>query len=134
MNIHPKQMVLAAALLAGAAGCAPLSQAAPADVETCAAGQQCTITGTIVVHRGAPASVAQIVNANGCHALALTEKDYLTYSKVPGARISVSGTAYNQNYDAIIASYLLKDRLVASGVCTRGTVLYVDSIKTLPER
>jgi len=134
MRVHPKQMVLAAALLAGAVGSAPLSQAAPADVEACAAGQQCTITGTIVVHRGAPASVAQLVNASGCHALALTEEDYLTYSKLSGARISVSGTAYNQNDDAMIASYMLKDRLVASGICTRGTVLYVDSIKTLPER
>ena len=129
MHIYSKEIVLAASVVL-LIGCAPL----PVDgsANGCSKDRECTVTGDMYVYRGVPGSVAEIRTREGCIAVALPQEDYVRYQKRRGLRVRVTGIAYNQGAAEGVVSFRLRDREVATGICSSALVIYatkVDPIK-----
>ena len=101
--------------------------AAPA----CAVNETCTLQGRLTVFRGVPASVAELRTAGGCYAVALSEADYRKYQRKV-AHVRISGPAYHGGFAEGVVSLRIRDRQVATGICTSGLLIYAESVVPIP--
>lgn len=134
VHIHFQKMV--AVFLSLLAGCTSTRLQGPTESNAlgCEKGHTCVLEGQLFVYRGSPASVAELRTANGCFAVALTTGDYARFHKRMGARVRVSGPSYDQGAADGVVSYRLRDRDVATGICSAGLVIYATKVELLSAR
>jgi hypothetical protein len=72
-------------------------------------------------------------NSGRCVALAVAESQYRRFQHWNGRTLIVHGLAFRQpaldsNSGAILMWYLVRDRRISVGVCSTGSVIYVDHV------
>jgi hypothetical protein len=133
MHIYSRQIILGM-LVPPLVGCAPVPSPNQSEIQSCEKGKMCTVSGNIFVYRGSPASVAELKTSDGCFAVSLTPEDYTRYHKIRGGRVRVTGISYDQDAADGVVSYRLRDRDVATGICSSGLVIYATRLETLKAR
>jgi len=128
MHIYTRQVALIASglFLAGCVAVPALGQA-----NTCSPERECTVTGEMTVYRGVPGSVAAVTLPDGCIAVALSNADYVRYQKRRALRVRVTGIAYKHGAAEGAISYRLRDRDVATGICSSALVIYASKVESI---
>lgn len=132
MHIYTKLMfpLLAVFLLGACVGAGHLLLMNHVEA-SCRVGEDCESVGKLFIYRGVPASVAELKTSKGCLALALAEGEYQKLRSFQGQNFRVRGPAFAQTYAEEVTSYQLKDRWVATGICSASPIIYVTEITKL---
>jgi hypothetical protein len=129
MYIHSK-LIAASSVLAFCASCTNFRNDVH-DYSVCKLGNMCRVEGLIDVLKGTPYSVATITRDKSCIALALDEEKYNFYYQRKGISVKVSGKVYSYLSADSVVSLTIFDRLVATGACQTGKIIYVDYIEEI---
>lgn len=122
-----RKMILFACLLYGCAHDRADVQV-PRQPISCTVGQRCDLSGRLTVHRGVPASVAELDVGGACFPVALDESDYVRLANRRGIKVRVLGTAFASASAGGVVSYSVRDRQVAAGICQGSPVIYVERL------
>jgi hypothetical protein len=131
MYIYSRLTMSSLPLIVGLTSCTHVSQDsfAAANVQhECPIGEPCTVEGEFFIYRGSPGSIAEIRTLNGCFAAAVAEDVYRNYRLWNGRTVRASGRVYRQNFAEDVVSYELNGRVIATGICPSGPLLFVETL------
>ena len=98
------------------------------DSAECQAGQQCVLTGLLLIKRSAIASVGVLEVNDSCFSIALPDDVINNKIRWDNKKVTVEGDAYVHAAATGVISYTLIDREVLVGACEGDKILYLKKI------